>query len=254
MPHAPLVAALAWRKAEIEMAAAAIFCSTIELADTRLDMQSETYDELPYDVENLTTFSPFPWMKATKNFPALLKRKIYTYNCFSGCIAYLGAYKGYQWYAEAANDTEIAAILDRIAEPLNQTIAKNFGITIEEQTLFSQAALRKFRDASIRDDIPRNARNVFRKLAPHDRLGRTGVTHPGKRRFDRCARNDDRRGASLSRSGRKATRGNVRRKSRLIAVFAQISGCSSDSVLVRRVLHYFQKLMLGGQLLKILDS
>ena len=225
---------MASRKEEIEIAGAAIFCSTIELPGSSLDMQSETYDELPFDVEYLSTFSPFAWMKATKNFPALLKRKIHTYNCFSGCIAYLGAFKGYQWYADAANDIEISAVLDRIAEPLNQAIAKNFGITIEEQTLFSQAALRKFKDASIRDDIPRNARNVLRKLAPHDRLVAPALLiQENGGSIDALAMTI---AAALQYRGPDEKPLEAMFAERPVdAVFAQIGGCSSDSLLNRRV-------------------
>jgi mannitol-1-phosphate 5-dehydrogenase len=216
-------------------------------------MQSEPYDELPYDLEHLTTFAPLPWMKATPNFPALLKRKIYTYNCFSGCIAYLGAYKGHRWYAEAALDPEIATILDRIAEPLNQAIAKSFGIDMEEQRRFSQAALRKFSDATIRDDIPRNARNVIRKLAPNDRLVAPALLiEENGGSIDALA---------LTMAAALLYRGPDEKPLEVMllnqpvdSVFAQISGCPLDSALTRRVVHYFHQLKPGISLLQILDT
>ena len=252
-PSAPLVQALASRTAEIEIAGAAIFCSTIELPDSRLDMQSEVYDELPFDVDYLTTFSPPAWMKPTLNFPALLRRKIHTYNCFSGCIAYLGAFKGYRWYADAALDSEIATILDRIAEPLNQAIAKSFGIGIEEQRRFSQAALRKFKDPTIRDDIPRNARNVLRKLAPHDRLvGPALLIQENGGSIDALALAI---AAALHYRGpdEKPLETMLAEKP-VDAVFAQIGGCARDSALTLRVAHYFPQLKPGVPLLKILES
>jgi mannitol-1-phosphate 5-dehydrogenase len=169
-PATPLREALQKRSGEVEIAETAIFCSTIELPGTRLDVQSEAYDQLPYDVARAGEFVPLPGMTAVADFPNLLRRKIYTYNCYSACIAYLGAYKGYVWYAEAAQDREIGTIIDRIAVPLNYAIAQTFGVSLEEQKAFSDAALRKFRDASISDDIARNARNVARKLGPNDRL------------------------------------------------------------------------------------
>jgi mannitol-1-phosphate 5-dehydrogenase len=252
-PSAPLVKALASRADEIEIAGAAIFCSTIELPDSPLDMQSEAYDELPFDVEHLTTFSPLPWMKATPDFPALLKRKIHTYNCFSGCIAYLGAFKGYRWYAEAALDPEISAILDRIAEPLNRAIAKEFGIGIEEQQRFAQAALRKFKDETIRDDIPRNARSVLRKLAPQDRLVAPALLiQENGGSIDALA---------LTIAAALHYRGpDEKELEKLLAekpvgeAFAQISGCPPESGLNARVVHYFHRLKSGASLLAILDS
>jgi len=170
-PAAPLRKAFADRAAEIAIAEAAIFCSTIELPGTRLDVQSEAYDSLPYDApKSGLKAETFPALKAVADFPVLLKRKIYTYNCFSACIAYLGAYKGYKWYADAAGDSEIGVVLDQIAEPLNRAIAESTNVNLDEQRRFSEAALNKFRNRDILDDIPRNARDVARKLAPNDRL------------------------------------------------------------------------------------
>jgi len=252
-PAAPLTSAFASREAEIEIAGAAIFCSTIELPGAQLDIQSEPYDELPYDLEHLTAFAPLLWMKATPNFPALLKRKIYTYNCFSGCIAYLGAYKGYRWYAEAALDPEIAAILDRIAEPLNQAIAKIFGIDIKEQRRFSQAALRKFSDSTIRDDIPRNARNVIRKLAPNDRLVAPALLiQENGGSIDALALTMA--AALLYRGPDEKPLEAMLLDKPVDSVFAQISDCPLDSALTRRVVHYFHQLKPGISLLQILDA
>lgn len=251
-PSAPLVNAFASREHEIEIAGAAVFCSTIEMPGTRLDMQSEPYDELPYDKEQLTSFAPFPWMRATLNFPALLKRKIYTYNCFSGCIAYLGAYKGYRWYAEAALDTEIATILDRLAEPLNQAIAKNFNIAIEEQGRFSQAALRKFKDPAIRDDIPRNARNVIRKLAPNDRLVAPALLIEENGGSIKALALTI-AAALLYRGPDEKPLEDMLTQKPVDLVFAQISGCPPESELNRSVIHYYHQLKSGQTLLKILD-
>jgi len=252
-PSTPLTSALASRVAEIEIAGAAVFCSTIEVPGTRLDIQSETFDELPYEVENLTSFAPLPWMKATPDFPALLKRKIYTYNCFSGCIAYLGAYKGYHWYAEAACDAEIAAILKQIAGPLNQAIAKEFDIAIEEQQLFSDAALRKFSDPEIRDDIPRNARNVIRKLAANDRLvAPARLIQENGGSIDALALTMA--AALLYRGPDEQPLEAMLAEKPVETVFAQISGSPPESALNRRVIHYFNQLKSNGKLLQILES
>ncbi len=169
-PAAPLEQLLTGYDDVIELGEAAIFCSTIELPGTRLDIQSEYYHELPFDSQKLNTLRHFPGLRPEAEFPILLIRKIYTYNCLSACIAYLGAYKNYQWYADAANDPEISEILDQIAEPLNKAISKTYNVDIDKQRLFSQAALKKFRDYNIRDSIARNARNAIGKLSPNDRL------------------------------------------------------------------------------------
>ena len=252
-PDAPLVDAFASRRAELEIVGAAIFCSTIELPGTRLDIQSEPYDELPYDAERLSAFPALPWMKGTSDFPALLKRKIWTYNCFSGCIAYLGAYKHYRWYAEAAVDPEIAAVLSRIAEPLNQAIAKQLGVAVEDQRQFAQAALRKFSDPAIRDDIARNARYVIRKLSANDRLAA-----PARLIEENGGVAD---GLALAMAAALLYRGpDEKALEDLLAgepvedVFARLSGCLVGSALNRRVSAYFRRLQANEPLLAILGS
>lgn len=169
-PTASLERLLTGYEDVIELGEAAIFCSTIELPGTRLDIQSEFYHELPFDSQKLSTLRCFPGLRPEAEFPNLLIRKIYTYNCLSACIAYLGAYKNYEWYADAANDPEISEILDLITEPLNKAISQSYNVDIDQQRLFSQAALKKFKDYNIRDSIARNARNAIRKLSPDDRL------------------------------------------------------------------------------------
>jgi len=252
-PAAPLRAEFGGDEGVNEIAEAAIFCSTIELPGTRLDIQSEPYDELPFDSRHLHNFATLGWMKNVPDFPSLLQRKIYTYNCFSAGIAYLGAFKRYQWYADAARDVEIDAVLRRIAEPLNQAIAKRFGVGLEEQRLFSEAALRKFGDPMIRDDIPRNARNVLRKLAPHDRL-----VAPALLILENGGNIDAlaliMAAALLYRGPEEAPLEKLLEQNPVEDVFPQISGCKPDSKICRRVLHYYARLRSGGNLLEMLDA
>jgi len=238
-PAAPLRKAFADRTAEIAIAEAAIFCSTIELPGTRLDVQSEAYDALPYDafLSGLEAHD-FPALKAVADFPVLLRRKIYTYNCFSACIAYLGACKGYKWYADAAGDAEIGIVLEQIAEPLNRAIAESTNVELEEQRRFSEAALSKFRNREILDDIPRNARDVARKLAPNDRL-----IEPARLILERGGRVEPLAlviAAALlyQGPGEEALQERLRTQG-VEKVFAEISGCGAGTPLNRLVARYY---------------
>lgn len=148
----------------------AIFCSTIELPGSQLDILSEAYDELPYDAHLLQDFKKVPAMTAVYDFQKLLQQKIFTYNCISACIAYLGAFKRYSLYGDAANDPEIKPLLERILDPLNYAISITLDIPLAEQTRFSRQALIKFADRNISDTIDRNARDVIRKLGPQERM------------------------------------------------------------------------------------
>ena len=252
-PAKPLRAYFGASDSQVEITEAAIFCSTIELPGTRLDIQSEPYDELPFDAKHLSDFATFGWMKNVPDFASLLQRKIYTYNCFSAGIAYLGALKGYQWYAEAARDPEIRTVLRRIVEPLNQAISKRFHVSIEEQRLFSEAALRKFSDTVIRDDIPRNARNVVRKLAPHDRLIAPAslILENGG---DIKALALVMAAALLYRGPEEENLEKLLKQKSVADVFSQISECKPMSEINRRVVHFYGCLRSGGGLLEILDG
>ena len=252
-PAAPLRQALVDWSQDVEISEAAIFCSTIELPGTRLDIQSEACDELPYDAERLPGFSKVPAMKATPDFPILLQRKIYTYNCFSACIAYLGAYKGYAWYADAAQDAEIGAVLDRVAGPLNEAIVKVFRVDVEEQHRFSEAALRKFRDQNIRDDIARNARDVIRKLAPGDRLVAPAqfiLENGGEIQALALVM-----ASALLYQGPREAALQAQLKIKSVAqVFFEISGCEPKGTINRNMVFYYQLLTdkKGRSLLEIL--
>ena len=157
--------------AQIQISQAAIFCTTISNDNgATLDILSENYNTMPYDVDDGLFTLPFASFIPQKHFDLLLKRKIYTYNCLSACIAYIGYCKGYTNYAAAANDPQIKTLCKGVKSSLDKVLSREFGVTIEEQAIFSQKALDKFRDYTIEDTIGKNARNAMRKLAPEERL------------------------------------------------------------------------------------
>jgi mannitol-1-phosphate 5-dehydrogenase len=149
---------------------AAVFCSTIEADEHGLDIISEAYEQLPYDAEVLRDVPPVAGMLPVQNFRTLLQRKIFTYNCFSACIAYLGALKGLEFYADAANDDDIRFVLKQINGPLNRAICAKLNVDPEEQRKFSEQAIDKFSNPAIRDSIARNARDARRKLTANERM------------------------------------------------------------------------------------
>ena len=148
-----------------------VFCSTIEREKTGLDILSEAYPELQYDAATvLRGTPPFRSMVPIRNFDAFLARKIYTYNCASAAIAYLGALKGYRMYAEAAQDEDVSAVLEALYREVEGALCAEYGYTVQDQREFARRSLEKFSDPAIEDTIERNARDVLRKLAPDDRL------------------------------------------------------------------------------------
>lgn len=170
-PKEILQRALAGTKAEGAcISQGVVFCTSIAENPKELTILSENVDCVPYEICDSSFYLPFSHFKATEAFGLLMKRKIYTYNCLSACIAYLGYYKGYTVYAEAANDLQIAAYCEILRKKLDQVICTTMDITAAEQENFSLQAMRKFSSYAISDTVSKNARSAIRKITSNERL------------------------------------------------------------------------------------
>ena len=147
----------------------AVFCSTVKLDKTRLDILSMNEYYFPYDADELDSLD-FEGAVPIHNFEKFLKRKIYTYNCLAGLISYCGYVKGYEVYGDAANDPDISLAMDTLLKDLNPVLQDYFQITKEDQEEFAQRALRKMKDKDILDFNIKNGRAPKRKLGPTERI------------------------------------------------------------------------------------
>lgn len=105
------------------------------------------------------------------NYPELKKQALYTNNTSSAFISYLGYLKGYQTLPEAMRDEQLAGLLERCYQEVNDTLVKELGVSPKDQRAFAQLAKNKYQ--SIDDSIARHARDVTRKLGKDERL--TGI-------------------------------------------------------------------------------
>ena len=153
----------------VHLAEAIVFCTTIG-EKWSLDILSQNLDYLPYDVVALGHTLPYENMIAEEKLDVLMQRKIYTYNCISAVVSYLGYYKKYEVYSDAANDTEIVSCIEGILKTLNHCICEEYQITTKEQKEFSDMAVDKFQNRNIVDSIERNARDIDRKLGATERI------------------------------------------------------------------------------------
>lgn len=153
----------------VHLAEAIVFCTTIG-EKWSLDILSQNLDYLPYDVVALGHTLPYENMIAEEKLDVLMQRKIYTYNCISAVVSYLGYYKKYEVYSDAANDAEIVSCIEGILKTLNHCICEEYQITTKEQKEFSDMAVDKFQNRNIVDSIERNARDVDRKLGATERI------------------------------------------------------------------------------------
>ena len=154
----------------VHLAEAIVFCTTIG-EKWSLDILSQNLDYLPYDVVALGHTLPYENMVAEEKLDVLMQRKIYTYNCISAVVSYLGYYKKYEVYSDAANDAEIVSCIEGILKTLNHCISEEeYHISAKEQKEFSDMAVDKFQNRNIVDSIERNARDVDRKLGATERI------------------------------------------------------------------------------------
>lgn len=144
-----------------------IFCTTVTEG---LDIRSQDLSWLPYDGTRLPMPLPLYGFSPEADFETLLQRKIYTYNCLSACISYLGYQRGYREYAAAANDPHISSAIAALLTQLNPAICAEYGVAADAQAQFAQQAVDKFQNREIVDSVERNARNALRKIGPTERI------------------------------------------------------------------------------------
>jgi len=150
---------------------ATVFCTTIEAKDDPINIMSENYPRLQCDALTLKGNLPeIKGLQPVKDFENFLMRKLFTYNAASAAISYLGWFKGYKIYSDAANDEDILKILNDLYEEVGEALCKVYGYTEEDQRKFAGLSLKKFCDRNISDTIERNAREPQRKLAFNDRI------------------------------------------------------------------------------------
>lgn len=153
---------------DISVSESTVFCTT---TDDGLDIMSENYPYLQCNADLLPGFeSPVAGIKPVSGFGDFLTRKLYTYNAASCVIAYLGYVKGYEDYAEAANDPEILKLLDENYAVTNRTLCKEFGYDEKDQAEFALLSRDKFTSRAIKDTVERNGRDPLRKLAAGERI------------------------------------------------------------------------------------
>lgn len=127
--------------------------------------------ELPIDKNRMKgKLIAFEGVNYKEDFAGFLQQKLFTFNTTNATIAYLGCLRGIKLLSEAANDPEIVEIVHRVHEEINPAIAKEMGISLEEQYAFSQKALKKYQDKSVTDFTERHGRDPIRKLGPSDRI------------------------------------------------------------------------------------
>lgn len=147
-----------------------IFCTTLRPNKDSLDLLCEDIQDLPIDGSVNGLQIHIKRMPLETKFSDLIQRKIYTYNFMSAIVSYLGWYKDYEVYGKAANDPDVAYVIEKIKPVVSKVIAHVYNVSEEEQLAFTQRAICKFQNEEIIDTIYRNARQAKRKLGANERI------------------------------------------------------------------------------------
>ncbi len=225
---------------------AAVFCTTIERTPGSPHIASENYPRLILDAKGIKGALPdVPGFELSEQFENVLMRKIYTYNSASGVIAYLGWWKGYEVYSQAANDPEILSLLDRHYEEVNRAICREYGYSTDDQAAFAALSKAKFCDKAIVDSIERNAREPQRKLSSSERLVGPALLiekHSGDTSVLALSA-----AAALLYEDLGDTQWTNMKKDSLDTLFSNISGLSPDSTFALRVIKMAEQLKKTGR-------
>ncbi len=154
------------------IAQAQVLRSCIEPTDTQhpLTIQIQDHWILPLDGDALKTDFSIQGFQKMPDFERELTRKLFTYNCVNAMVCYLGYLAGYEWLADAANDSRISSIALQAGQESSAALVAAFGFEPTEQKEWCERALSKYQDRTIRDPIERNTRDPVRKLGRFERL------------------------------------------------------------------------------------
>jgi mannitol-1-phosphate 5-dehydrogenase len=153
-----------------------ILRSTIEPSDEMkahdpLSLGAQDMWELPADKKAFAGKIPdIIGLLPKDNFQAGLIRKLFTYNSINAVISYTGHLKGYKFLSDAANDAELLDLARASYQETTEALCVRYGLEVNEQREFAEAAIAKYRKREIIDPIERNARDPLRKLSRYDRL------------------------------------------------------------------------------------
>ena len=157
---------------QLGIAQAQVLRSCIEPLETQhpLTVQIQDHWTLPLDGDALKTDFSIQGFEKMPAFERELTRKLFTYNCVNAMVCYLGYLAGYEWLADAANDTRISTIALQAGQESSAALVAAYGFEPTEQREWCERALAKYQDKAIRDPIERNARDPIRKLGRFERL------------------------------------------------------------------------------------
>lgn len=115
-----------------------------------------------------------PGLHATGNYPAWVRRKLYTFNAAHAAAAYLGRLKGYTYLHAAVRDPQIRPVVRQVADLGRDGIRARYGPDVARHSGAGYVVPR-LENAALDDTVERVAADPLRKLAAHERLAGAAV-------------------------------------------------------------------------------
>lgn len=141
------------------------------LKDDPFAVLTNGYDEMPVDGNAFRGRIPKTHMlKLSEDIAAEETRKIYTLNMSHAILAYVGAYKGYQYAHEAIGDEYIRQIVVGALSEIGEALACEYQFTKEEMQNWNHVIMELLKNPALDDTLVRLGSDTKRKLSAGDRL------------------------------------------------------------------------------------
>lgn len=111
---------------------------------------------------------------SSRDYPAWVRRKLYTFNAAHAAAAYLGRLKGYTYLHAAVRDPQIRPVVREVADLGKAGVAARYGQEVARQS-GARHVLPRLENAALNDTVERVAADPLRKLAAHERLAGAAV-------------------------------------------------------------------------------
>jgi len=211
----------------------------------------ESYGFLPVDkaafkgeipeIRNMVPFAPFDFY---------IKRKLYVHNMGHATCAYLGNLLGLDYIYEAIAIPEVRILVQNAMQESELALSKRYGASMMDLQEHITDLLYRFANVALKDTCQRVGGDPGRKLGPEDRLIGSSL----------LAMEEGFTPAYIAVGAAAGIRrylkenGGVQSMDGAKAVLCQVAKLDAENPLSRLILHYYEMLLDGCSLLKLLTA
>lgn len=143
----------------------------IQSNENLLDVIVEPYHEWVVESDKFKgDFESIRGVEYKKDLTPYIERKLFTVNTGHASTAYIGEAYGYKTINEALNDDIVLEMVMGVLNETSEYLVRSFNFSENEQKIYVDTTINRFKNPHISDDISRVARSPIRKISPNDRF------------------------------------------------------------------------------------